>query len=131
MKYIQASSCPSPQRVHSPTEFMSRMIPNPQIPPVLIAIRQNSAHAMRRKIWGRAFTASEIKGNHPSIVRRAAQLVEVIGNQLGDSKSGTVDMTEWISNFTFDFMGDMVFVGLTTFPHISLTCLVVSPVVLS
>jgi len=90
-------------------EWDARMLPNPDIPPVLIGLRSPAEHTARRRIWARAFTAASIKEYHQYIVKRANQLVEIIYRE--SEGQGVVDMSKWIGRFTFDFMGDMVFSG--------------------
>lgn len=85
------------------------MLPNPDIPPVLLAIRSPAEHTARRRIWARAFTASAIKEYHQSIIKRADQLVGILSRE--SLRFGVVDISKWIGCFTFDFMGDMVFSG--------------------
>ncbi|KAI0699707.1 cytochrome P450 [Cytidiella melzeri] len=74
--------------------------------PSLIAIRERAAHARRRKVWNRGFNAAALKEYQPIITRRVEQLVEALGNQ-----QGTVDLAQWMSFFTYDFMCDMAFGG--------------------
>lgn len=90
-------------------KWESRMLPNPEIPPILLALRSPAEHTARRRIWARAFTAGAIKEYQDSIVKRANQLVGVLSNEA--SRDATVDVSKWIGCFTFDFMGDMVFGG--------------------
>jgi len=87
----------------------SRMIPNPAIPPVLLAIRSPADHTARRRIWARGFTTGAIKEYQHSIIKRTNQLVGILSKE--SSKHGMVDISKWIGCFTFDFMGDMVFGG--------------------
>lgn len=94
-----------------PVEWDARVVPNPEIPPNLIALRSPAEHSTRRRTWARAFTANAIKEYHPSIIKRANQLVGILAEE--SSKYGKVDVSKWIGYFTFDFMGDMVCVSVS------------------
>ncbi|THG95018.1 hypothetical protein EW026_g6557 [Hermanssonia centrifuga] len=76
--------------------------------PALIAFRDSTEHARRRKPWNRAFNTTAIKEYQPIISKRVTQLVDRLAEQ-----KGTVDLAKWISFFTYDFMGDMVYGGGT------------------
>ena len=73
-------------------------------PPVysLITQRDPVEHARRRKPWNRAFNSTALKEYEPIVTRRASQLLEGVA-----SKKGVLDLAQWISFFTYDFMGDM------------------------
>lgn len=89
------------------SEWESRM-QNPDIPPILLALRSPAEHTARRRIWARGFTAGATKEYHHSIITRANQLVGILAKE--SSKRDIVDISKWIGCFTFDFMGDMVYV---------------------
>ncbi|KAF7333641.1 hypothetical protein MSAN_02407100 [Mycena sanguinolenta] len=73
----------------------------------LINARDLKVHAESRKTWNRAFIPAAIKGYEPMLIRRVAQLVEAL-----DARTGTsVDLSQWLSFFSFDFMGDIAFGG--------------------
>ncbi|KAJ7157762.1 cytochrome P450 [Mycena filopes] len=72
----------------------------------LIGARDYKQHALARKTWNRAFLPASIKGYEPILVRRVAQLTEAISAQ-----QGTVDLSHWLSFFSFDIMGDIAFGG--------------------
>ncbi|KAJ6480316.1 cytochrome P450 [Mycena sanguinolenta] len=73
----------------------------------LISCRDPKLHAEARKAWNRAFIPAAIKGYEPMLIRRVAQLVEAIGAR----SDASVDLSQWLSFFSFDFMGDIVFGG--------------------
>ena len=75
-------------------------------PPALVAYRNPAVHAKRRRPWNRAFNTSALKEYEPVVARRATQLVESISKQ-----KGFTDLAQWISFFTYDFMGDMAYVS--------------------
>lgn len=70
----------------------------------MIGIRDSAEHARRRKPWNRAFSTNGIKEFTPTIQGRVHQLVEHLGEHEGQS----IDLAEWFSFFTYDFMGDMM-----------------------
>ncbi|KAJ6457611.1 cytochrome P450 [Mycena sanguinolenta] len=73
----------------------------------LINTRDPEVHAKSRKNWNRAFIPAAIKGYEPMLIRRVAQLVEA----LGAGTDTSVDLSQWLSFFSFDFMGDIAFGG--------------------
>ncbi|GJE91627.1 cytochrome P450 [Phanerochaete sordida] len=75
----------------------------------LIGYRDPAEHMKRRKPWSRAFSSAAVREFEPIIQQRVHQLVEALGARQGQ----VVDFAEWISFFTYDFMGDMVFGGWT------------------
>ncbi|KAJ3525055.1 hypothetical protein NM688_g8461 [Phlebia brevispora] len=81
---------------------------HPKIP-ALIADRDPAEHARRRKPWNRAFNTSSLREFQPVIVKRVHELVECLGERQGQ----IIDLAEWVSWFTYDFMGDMVYGGWT------------------
>nr|BAL05078.1 cytochrome P450 [Phanerodontia chrysosporium] len=80
-------------------------------PPIspLIGIRDPAEHARRRRPWNRAFNTNGIKEFMPTIQTRVQQLAEHLGERHGQA----LDLAEWFSFFTYDFMGDMIFGGWT------------------
>ncbi|PSR70846.1 hypothetical protein PHLCEN_2v13287 [Hermanssonia centrifuga] len=72
----------------------------------LIAIQDPREHLIRRKPWNRAFNTGSLKELQPLLAARVGQLVESVGKQ-----EGVVDLSAWISFFTYDFMCDMAFGG--------------------
>ncbi|KAI0344473.1 cytochrome P450 [Trametopsis cervina] len=81
-----------------------RTFHNPQ--PGIIGFRDQTEHARRRRIWNRALNTTALKDHEPTIAKRVDQLVEVLGSQ-----KGTVDLAQWLSFFTYDYMCDIVFGG--------------------
>ena len=72
---------------------------------MVASIRAAPEHALRRRLWQRAFTTETIKSYEGKISERASQLADLLKSEA--EKNGSVDLTRWISYFTFDFMGDM------------------------
>ncbi|KAJ7034119.1 cytochrome P450 [Mycena alexandri] len=72
----------------------------------LIGARDYKQHAIARKAWNRAFLPTSIKGYEPILIRRVAQLAEAMG-----AEDGSVDLSRWLSFFSFDIMGDIAFGG--------------------
>ncbi|KAJ7090898.1 cytochrome P450 [Mycena belliarum] len=73
----------------------------------LIGSRDLKLHAEARKAWNRAFNPAAIKGYEPILIRRVAQLTEALSSQ----KEEIIDLSQWLSFFSFDFMGDIAFGG--------------------
>ena len=73
--------------------------------PQVIAIRPPAEHLARRRNWARAFTAGSVKDMHPKIVKRTAQLMDILERE---AQKPSVDIAKWIGYFTFDVMGDFV-----------------------
>ncbi|KAL0568859.1 hypothetical protein V5O48_013112 [Marasmius crinis-equi] len=61
----------------------------------------------RRRVWSRGFTSDAIKEYQAIVVKKAAQL----GEALGARSQSEVDLLEWLSFFSFDFMAEMMFGG--------------------
>ncbi|KAJ7266575.1 cytochrome P450 [Mycena rebaudengoi] len=74
---------------------------------MLIAARDFKVHTEARRVWSTAFSPSAVKGYEPKLVRRVTQLVEAMKSQDKD----TTDISQWLSFFAFDFMGDIAFGG--------------------
>ncbi|KAL5534887.1 hypothetical protein ACEPAF_2977 [Sanghuangporus sanghuang] len=79
--------------------------------PPLIAIRSTQEHARRRSRWNRAFNSASVKGYEPVLQKRALQLINELEKRTVSSGSPSVNLAEWISFFSTDFMGDMPFGG--------------------
>ncbi|CCM05245.1 uncharacterized protein FIBRA_07455 [Fibroporia radiculosa] len=79
----------------------------------LINTRNTQHHAEERQVWNRAFSTASVKKYEPIVIRRAAQLVEALKTKCGEAetKGAQVNMSDWLSFFSFDFMGDFVFSG--------------------
>ncbi|KAJ7653210.1 cytochrome P450 [Mycena polygramma] len=73
----------------------------------LVASRHSGFHDEARKIWNSAFISTAVKGYEPMLFRRVAQLVEALGSQ----DDNNVDLSQLLSFFSFDFMGDLSFGG--------------------
>lgn len=68
-------------------------------------------HSMRKRIWQAAFTGSNVLQFIPSLDNRTRQLIQCIRNR--KDTSGFVDLSECISHWSYDFMGEIVFGGVT------------------
>ncbi|THH32413.1 hypothetical protein EUX98_g1775 [Antrodiella citrinella] len=75
----------------------------------LIAWRDASIHAQRRRSWTRGMSTSALKEYEPALAERITQLVDGLLNSRGE----TTDMVEWLRFFSYDFMGDMAFGGVS------------------
>ncbi|KAL5529670.1 hypothetical protein ACEPAG_5655 [Sanghuangporus baumii] len=85
----------------------------PNTPPNIVTIRNVNDHRERRKLWNHGFTTSALKDYQPILSSRVLQLTEHLGKSAAkdQTKSQVVDLAEWMSSFTYDFMGDLVFGG--------------------
>jgi cytochrome P450 len=65
-------------------------------------------HSKRRKIWDRAFTPAAVKSYEPLLQKRVAQLMQELSNR----SNQPVDLAEWTSFMSMDFMGDFAYGGM-------------------
>ncbi|KAG7094238.1 hypothetical protein E1B28_007843 [Marasmius oreades] len=72
-----------------------------------IGMRNTTKHLQRRRLWNKAFTTARLKEYEPIIRNRLLQLLEYLDNEA--DKGRGVDLAQWISRFSYDFMGDMAF----------------------
>ncbi|KAL5514555.1 hypothetical protein ACEPAG_1871 [Sanghuangporus baumii] len=86
----------------------------PGTTPSLVALRNVDLHNERRKLWNHGFTSASIKELQPAVESRVLELVGELSKRVSPSiegKNNPLDLALWVSNFTYDFMGDMVFGG--------------------
>ncbi|THU80149.1 cytochrome P450 [Dendrothele bispora CBS 962.96] len=74
-------------------------------PPSLIATRDLAVHAQKRRRWNRAFNSAALKDYEETIREKSKEFVESLGKRVEQE----IDLNEWMSYFTFDFMGVMAF----------------------
>ncbi|KDR79011.1 hypothetical protein GALMADRAFT_224262 [Galerina marginata CBS 339.88] len=86
--------------------FWDGRIPEAETVKPLIAIRDKTEHTRRRRPWTRAFSTLALKGYEDLVIKRVNQLVETLAAQ-----KGAVDLTKWISFFSYDIMSDLAFGG--------------------
>ncbi|KAL5478590.1 hypothetical protein ACEPAI_2774 [Sanghuangporus weigelae] len=87
---------------------------SPGTTPSLVALRNVDLHNERRKLWNHGFTSASIKELQPAVENRVLELMEELSKRVSPSSAGkdnSLDLALWLSNFTYDFMGDMVFGG--------------------
>ncbi|KAH7915811.1 cytochrome P450 [Hygrophoropsis aurantiaca] len=79
----------------------------------IIGCRNPVRHAQLRKAWNRAFAVAPMKDYEDLMMLRAIQLVERLEGFCRQRPDGVghADLAKWISFFTFDFMGDLIFGG--------------------
>ncbi|ETW76944.1 hypothetical protein HETIRDRAFT_481064 [Heterobasidion irregulare TC 32-1] len=75
----------------------------------LLNILDPQEHSQRRRIWDRAFSSNAIKGYQDSLYTRVSQLVSILEK---NSETGSVNLSQWLSLFSFDFMGDLAYGGI-------------------
>ncbi|KAJ8502816.1 hypothetical protein ONZ45_g11411 [Pleurotus djamor] len=76
---------------------------DPTAPRNLIVLR-GEEHAVRRRLWNRGMSSQSLDEYEGLIAIRANELLDRIGRL-----EGPVDISKWLSYFSFDFMGDMAF----------------------
>ncbi|KAL5529717.1 hypothetical protein ACEPAG_5702 [Sanghuangporus baumii] len=85
----------------------------PGTPPNIVALRDIGQHNERRKLWNHAFTTVSLKELQVTVQIRVLELVEELRKHIPPKSSGekdtSLDLAQWLTNFTYDFMGDMVF----------------------
>ncbi|KAJ7286364.1 cytochrome P450, partial [Mycena rebaudengoi] len=81
---------------------------DPSLPTRNLLTLEGEAHTNRRRIWNRGMNSESIQEYEPILTKRVAQLASRLETFTG---SASVDISKWISFFTFDFMGDMAFGG--------------------
>ncbi|KAJ6567330.1 high nitrogen upregulated cytochrome P450 monooxygenase 2 [Mycena vulgaris] len=78
----------------------------------LIGVRDTTIHLRRRRVWNKAFNTSHVKAYEPILLTRLDQLLNALKSKVDSNNANfSVDLAEWISFFTYDFMGDMAFGG--------------------
>ncbi|KAJ6468280.1 cytochrome P450 [Mycena sanguinolenta] len=80
---------------------------DPKAPSNLIVL-QGEAHANRRRLWNRGMSTESLKDYEAIIAKRATQLLDCLADA---PDPNILDLSAWISYFSFDFMGDMAFGG--------------------
>jgi cytochrome P450 len=81
------------------------------IKPSVLALVDPAEHALRRRLWDRAFTPSQLKHYEPLLKKRVAQLVSCLRAREGQ----TLDLAEWLMYMTLDYLGDFATGGLMNF----------------
>ncbi|EJD43305.1 cytochrome P450 [Auricularia subglabra TFB-10046 SS5] len=72
-------------------------------------------HLERRRVWSRAFSPQALRAYEADVVRRAGMLADGLEAQAGVADGhlvpAAIDISKWISCFSFDVMGDLAFGG--------------------
>ncbi|KAK7032590.1 hypothetical protein VNI00_012853 [Paramarasmius palmivorus] len=74
-----------------------------------VLVLNGEDHRNRRRLWNRGMNTDSLREYEDIIKRRARELVDALKSR----KDGEVDLNEWFSFFSFDFMADMAFGGKT------------------
>ncbi|KAK7444524.1 hypothetical protein VKT23_008875 [Stygiomarasmius scandens] len=82
---------------------------DPKAPAGSLIILQGEEHTNRRRLWTRGMSPQSLKEYERLIGKRVNLLIEKLEALAGIDSS--IDLAAWISYFTFDFMGDMMFGG--------------------
>ncbi|THH16891.1 hypothetical protein EW146_g3823 [Bondarzewia mesenterica] len=75
----------------------------------LLDILDPHEHSQRRRVWDRAFSSNAIKHYEHSLHSRVSQLVSILEMH---SQGDSVNLSRWLSLFSFDFMGDLAYGGI-------------------
>ncbi|KAJ3776194.1 high nitrogen upregulated cytochrome P450 monooxygenase 2 [Lentinula raphanica] len=76
--------------------------------PENLVTMNGDAHASRRRLWNRAMSTDALREYETIIASRAHELVDALDAQIS-SRKGSIDMTQWLNYFAFDFMSDLGF----------------------
>ncbi|KAG6863633.1 hypothetical protein C0991_004531 [Blastosporella zonata] len=71
----------------------------------LVGIRDPQLHARVRRVWARGFTPQALRSYETILNKRVGNLVSHFAHRVGQ----TVDLSKWVSYFTYDVMSDMAF----------------------
>jgi cytochrome P450 len=72
-----------------------------------VTLRDISEHAVRRRVWDRAFTPNAVKSYDPLLHNRIDQLMSQFSTRLGRP----IDIAQWLWFLSIDFMGDFAYGG--------------------
>ncbi|KAF6749615.1 high nitrogen upregulated cytochrome P450 monooxygenase 2 [Ephemerocybe angulata] len=77
----------------------------------LIGVRDLQRHSVLRRPWNKAFGTGPLKDYEEMLLARGNFLQTKLEQRCESSERGTarIDLTEWMSFFAFDFMGDIAF----------------------
>ncbi|KAF9484551.1 high nitrogen upregulated cytochrome P450 monooxygenase 2 [Pholiota conissans] len=76
----------------------------------LVSERDTRVHLERRKPWNKGLSSASVREYEPILRNRLFQLVDAFEEKAKDGVF--IDFAEWMSMFSYDFMGDMAFGGL-------------------
>ncbi|THH07840.1 hypothetical protein EW146_g9188 [Bondarzewia mesenterica] len=75
----------------------------------LLSLTDPHEHTQRRRIWDRALNAAALKGYQDALTNRVSQFVSSLEQRADE---GSLDLSQWLSLFSFDFMGDLAYGGV-------------------
>lgn len=73
--------------------------------PAIIAQRDPVEHKRRRRTWDRAFSSAAIKNYDVIVIKKVRELMEQFEKRAGQE----IDLSMWMTYFSYDFMGHMAF----------------------
>ncbi|ESK88227.1 cytochrome p450 [Moniliophthora roreri MCA 2997] len=76
-----------------------------------VLVLNGEDHRNRRRLWNRGMNTDSLREYEEIIRRRARELSEALARASKKAGSKGVDLNEWFSFFSFDFMADMAFGG--------------------
>ncbi|KAL5511175.1 hypothetical protein ACEPAH_4390 [Sanghuangporus vaninii] len=87
--------------------------------PAIVGMRDVEMHRERRKLWNHGFTTAALKKLQPTVENRVLDLSKELEKRTSKpgEKEISLDLALWMSNFTYDVMGDMVFSGGFSLMH--------------
>ncbi|KAF7315569.1 hypothetical protein MIND_00072200 [Mycena indigotica] len=80
------------------------------LPSKSIVNLKGDMHDNRRRIWNRGMSSESLRGYEGILAIRLEQLLDRL-DEIAKTPKAELDISEWISYLTFDFMGDMAFGG--------------------
>ncbi|KIM73430.1 hypothetical protein PILCRDRAFT_829164 [Piloderma croceum F 1598] len=75
------------------------------VPETVVGTRDPFEHKRRRKTWDRGFGTAAIRNYEEIVVKKARELLEQFEKRAGHE----IDLSMWMSYFSYDFMSDMAF----------------------
>ncbi|KAH0615346.1 uncharacterized protein H6S33_000982 [Morchella sextelata] len=71
----------------------------------LQSTRNSKTHAIRRRVWDKAFTTKAVQDYLPRVLKYTDTLMSHISKNAGSP----INVTDWFNNFMLDIMGDLAF----------------------
>ena len=80
-----------------------------KVPMIATIIDDRKKHSFRRRFHSQALSASSIKGLEGSILRNLRKFCGFLDTESSDGWTEAKDMSQWMSNLSFDTTGDLTF----------------------
>ncbi|KAK7029615.1 hypothetical protein VNI00_014313 [Paramarasmius palmivorus] len=75
----------------------------------ILGLRSLKEHSQRRRLWDRGLNKAALKDYDMPLAARTTELVD---NLVRKCDTEVVDFAQWLSYFSFDFMGDLAYGGV-------------------